>query len=93
MSKNFNRDDILKDLRQTVMEVHFTKVSGENRIMHCSLMPQLLPETYVAEINEEKDFHQKNADVVAAWDVQKGGWRSFRVDSVMYLQDITHKYI
>jgi hypothetical protein len=88
----FSRDDILKDLRKTVMEVHFTKVNGENRIMHCSLMPELLPETYANDITEEKDFHQKNDGVIAAWDIQNRGWRSFRVDSVMYLQDITHKY-
>lgn len=88
----FNRDDILKDLRKSVIEVHFTKVNGENRIMHCSLMPELLPETYNEDLKEETDFHQKNPNVVAAWDVQKGGWRSFRVDTVQYVQDVTHKY-
>lgn len=89
----FNRDTILNDLRKRVMEIHFVKVNGENRIMQCSLMPELLPDNYVNEINEEKTFHKENPNVVAAWDVQKGGWRSFRVDSVQYMQDITEKYV
>lgn len=88
----FNRDDILRDLRKRVIEVHFTKVNGENRILHCSLMPELLPETYINEANEEKTFHTENPNVIAAWDLQNRGWRSFRVDSVQYVQDITEKY-
>ncbi len=88
----YQRDNLLNDLRKFVIEVVFTKVNGEQRVMHCSLRPDLLPETYKTDITEEKDFHQKNADVIAAWDVQKGGWRSFRIDSVTYVQDVTHKY-
>jgi hypothetical protein len=88
----YHRDNLLNDLRKFVIEVVFTKVNGEQRVMHCSLRPDLLPETYKTDISEEKDFHQKNSDVIAAWDVQKGGWRSFRIDSVTYVQDVTHKY-
>lgn len=90
---HFERDVILKDLRKRVMEIHFVKVNGENRVMQCSLMPELLPETYVNEATEEQKFHKENPNVIAAWDVQKGGWRSFRVDSVQYMQDITEKYV
>jgi hypothetical protein len=86
------RDNILKDLRQSVIEVIFNKVNGDQRVMHCSLRPDLLPETYRNDVNEEINSHQTNADVIAAWDVQKGGWRSFRIDSVTYVQDVTHKY-
>jgi hypothetical protein len=88
----YERDNILKDLRKFVIEVVFTKVNGEQRTMHCSLRPDLLPETYKNDIHEEIDFHQTNGDVIAAWDIQKGGWRSFRIDSVTYVQDVTHKY-
>jgi hypothetical protein len=87
----FNRDLILSDLRQHVIEVTFKKVDGSTRVMRCTLVPDHLPATFnesVEEQNQEKEFHQKNANVIAAWDVQKGGWRSFRVDSVEYLQVI-----
>ena len=88
----FERDTILNDLRQYVIEVTFTKVNGEQRNMRCTLRPDLLPPGYAQDITEEKTFHQTNPDVIAAWDVQKGGWRSFRVDSVGYLQNVNENY-
>ena len=87
-----DRDTILKDLREYVIEVTFTKVNGENRVMRCTLRPDLLPENYINEAAEEKAFHQVNPDVIAAWDVVKGGWRSFRVDSVSYVQNVNENY-
>jgi hypothetical protein len=88
----FQRDTILNDLREYVIEVTFTKVNGEQRIMRCTLRSDLLPETYVNEADEEKAFHRVNPEVIAAWDVQAGGWRSFRVDSVSYVQNVNENY-
>jgi len=88
----FDRDTILKDLRSYVIEVHFDKVNGEARIMRCTLRPDMLPEKYLSEEAQEKEFHQKNTDVIAAWDVAKGGWRSFRIESVRYLQNVNDNY-
>jgi hypothetical protein len=68
------------------MNVFFTKVNGDKREMCCTLMPELLPPNYVNEQAEEKDFHDKNQEVLAVWDVMKGGWRSFRIDSVEYVE-------
>lgn len=87
----YQRDTLLKDLRSNVVEVSFTKVNGDNRVMRCTLMPRLLPETYVKSLDEqaeENKFHKENPNVIAAWDVQVGGWRSFRIDSVTYAQVI-----
>lgn len=87
----FNRDAILKDLRENVIEVSFTKVNGEERMMRCTLRKDLLPSDYVVtEETKERSFHHSNPDVIAAWDVQKGGWRSFRIDSVKYVQVMDH---
>ena len=88
----FQRDTILNDLREYVIEVTFTKVNGEQRIMRCTLRPELLPPKYAEEITEEKTFQQTNPEVIAAWDVQAGGWRSFRVDSVSYVQNVNENY-
>ena len=86
----YNRDTLLTDLRANVIEVHFTKVDGSMRVMKCTLNPKHLPAAYVQEQNEEKDFHQKNPDTIAVWDVEVGGWRSFRVDSVQYCQSVDY---
>jgi hypothetical protein len=91
----YNRDTILNDLRKNVVEVTFKKVDGSTRVMRCTLMPEHLPKTYVENLdeqNQEKSFHSENPNVIAAWDVQKGGWRSFRMDSVEYLQVIDTGY-
>ena len=84
-----DRDVVLKDLRENVVEVQFTKVNGQQRNMWCTLRKDLLPESYSKNLNEqenEKSFHKENADVIAAWDIRAGGWRSFRIDSVEYMQ-------
>jgi hypothetical protein len=82
----YQRDALLNDLRQNVVEIHFTKANGEDRVMRCTLLPGKLPPQYVNEEKEERDFHAKNQDTIAVWDIQKGGWRSFRIDSVRYAQ-------
>lgn len=84
----YDRDTVLKDLRNHVLEVTFTKVDGSTRVMRSTLKPEHLPETYKTDMKEETEFHQKNPDVIACWDIQNGGWRSFRIDSVQYLQII-----
>jgi hypothetical protein len=82
----YDRDVLLKDLHAEVIEVTFTKVNGETRVMRCTLKPDMLPpNSNVAHIDEE---HKKpeNLSVIVAWDTQANGWRSFRVDSVKYVQ-------
>jgi len=89
----YERDVLLNDLRRNVIEVHFTKVNGEERVMRCTLMPDALPAQY-RESNEdralERKFHSENPTSIAAWDIDKNAWRSFRVESVSYCQAIPY---
>ena len=85
----YKRDDILRDLRRNVISVEFIKEDNTLRKMRCTLMPKHLPAKYNEDVSEqknEKEFHQKNPNVIAAWDVEKGGWRSFRINSVQYVE-------
>ena len=34
----YDRDKVLQDLRSNVIEVHFIKTNGENRVMRCTLL-------------------------------------------------------
>ena len=71
--------DTLKNLAKTdILRVTFTKVSGEIRVMHCTLREDYLP----AQEDLEQHTTKENPKVLAVWDIDNKGWRSFRLDSV-----------
>jgi hypothetical protein len=91
----YQRESLLQSLRANVVEVHFNKADGQSRIMKCTLKKNLLPESYqtsLEEQQEEKTFHQENPEVIAVWDIEKVGWRSFRIDSVYYVNLVDIAY-
>lgn len=64
-----------------VVEVLFVKKDGTERRMICTLKPTLLPtQTDLEEVVQKKT---PNPDVLAVWDLENQGWRSFRYDSVI----------
>jgi hypothetical protein len=75
-----DKEDITKKLHEGICKIIFTKANGDTRIMHCSLNESILPE----QIDLEEAVQKKapNPDVLAVWDVENSGWRSFRWDSV-----------
>jgi len=85
---SYKRENIINDLKNHVMEITFTKVNGENRIMRCTLDQRIIPQPVDYNHLEEQHQRQENLNVVACWDVEANGWRSFRVDSVKYVQEI-----
>jgi hypothetical protein len=87
----YERDTILNDLRANVVEVFFEKVDGTMRTMRCTLQEHLLPRIPENAAKIEKNI-AANPNLVVAWDVEAGGWRSFHVDSVDYVQLIPGDY-
>ena len=88
MGMTYERDAIIRDLRQNVIEVTFIKVNGEQRIMRCTLDPQYLPPNYDPQHLDEQHKKKENLNTIAVWDLNAQGWRSFRVDSIQYLQSL-----
>jgi hypothetical protein len=88
----YERDQLLKELRSNVLEVLFVKADGSDRLMRCTLRIDLLPATYLAESEKEGAFHRENKDIIACWDVERGGWRSFRIDSIKYASIASDAY-
>ena len=86
----YERDSILNGLKTTVCEITFTKVNGQNRVMRATLDPRYMPPITDDQRThlEEQHSRKENKDVIACWDVVVGGWRSFRVDSVQYVQEV-----
>ena len=84
----YDRQNIINDLKQFVVEIAFTKVNGESRVMRCTLDPRYIPGAVDPAHLDEQHAKVENKDIIAAWDLQNNGWRSFRVDSVQYVHEI-----
>jgi len=74
----------LKDmLKMGPVSVTFTKKDGTQRVMECTLDPNLLPPVQVTESTEEpKKKKATNDNVMAVYDLESKGWRSFTIKSV-----------
>lgn len=72
------REQMLDLLKENVCAVTFTKVDGEQRIMPCTLRPDLLPRIEKAPAV----VRPQNAEVISAWCTDKSSWRSFRIANV-----------
>lgn len=80
-----NRQEMISALKEDVCRVTFKKVNGDTRLMYCTLKSDFLPEND-RMINEAgfEPTKQVNEKVLAVWDIDVQGWRSFRVDSVTH---------
>jgi hypothetical protein len=76
-----------EQLQNGVVTVVFEKTNGTERTMRCTLsdlyVPQVEP-TMLSEYdgNVPKKTRVLNDNVQSVWDIDSGGWRSFRLDSV-----------
>lgn len=73
-----NKNDIIAELQNNICTVTFTKVSGEQRVLKCTLRDEIVPVSTTTAARKRPIAD----DVVAAYDVDNDGWRSFKVDSV-----------
>lgn len=69
------RDDLIALLQKEVVQVTFTKLDGDERVMPCTLIESFFPDP-------KKETSQKNDKVVAVWAIESKGFRSFRYDRV-----------
>ena len=82
----------LKDLlKEQEAVVTFTKVSGDVRVMTCTLDPSVVPPAPAPKALAEGEMvkaKKENPDVCSVWDINAQGWRSFRwvnVTNVEYM--------
>jgi hypothetical protein len=88
---NERKQQIVADLKAGVAELQFRKLNGEVRVMRGTLRPDLLPqlaEEHVYEEGFEVTEWERNPNVVAVWDLDQKGWRSFRIDRLISIQHV-----
>jgi hypothetical protein len=78
------RDTLIKNLQMKAMRITFTKVNGDERIMDCSLQESLVPPT-------NPDNRKENEEVLPVFDINKGEWRSFRMDSITKIEVLQYQ--
>jgi hypothetical protein len=82
-----SKTELKENLAKSVAKVVFNKSDGSIRIMNCTLMADYLPMVII----EEKVAHvprKQNDEVLAVWDLDNHGWRSFNINSVIEVQYI-----
>ena len=73
------REEIKKQLKESIMRITFKKTDGTNRVMLATLRND-----YIEPILKPTTNHRKpNPDVCCVFDVEKAGFRSFRWDSLI----------
>jgi len=79
-----NRDTLIKNLQKKTMRITFTKVNGEERVMDCSLQEHIIPPT-------DAKNRKENEEVLPVFDINKGEWRSFRLDSIIKVEQLQYQ--
>jgi hypothetical protein len=80
--KNNNTADILSALSTEKVQVIFTKLTGERRVMNCTKNTQFIPPSQLPAVNEAN----MGTDYVRVFDLDINEWRSFRKSSVISYQ-------
>jgi len=77
------KEALLEMLKHKVVEVTFTKLNGDERVMPCTMLEQYLPAA--KEGTKEKKPNEK---VVSVWALEANGFRSFHYDRVKAVREI-----
>ena len=65
--------------------INFTKVDGTARALRGTLDTAFIPEDLMPKGNKKPNLSE---DTVRVYDIENGGWRSFRVDSVTSIETL-----
>ncbi len=77
------RSNVIDLLKEEVVDIEFRKLSGDVRVMTCTLKPDILPTAKTEDPLSQKKLREINPDVCAVFDTINQGWRSFRWDRVI----------
>lgn len=81
--RNFARVALKETLLKCTLAIKFKKVNGEERLMNCTLSPDIVP-----VIKKDPSTETKYSDnVMRVWDVDLKAWRSFIIDNIL---EVTH---
>ena len=81
------KEELKHNLTTSVAKVTFTKTDGFIREMYCTLRGDYISASQ--PLDESPKIPRKENDaVLAVWDIDNNGWRSFRLDSITNIEYI-----
>ena len=83
--------DLKNQLAQNVLVVDFNKISGDKRVMTCTLREDIKPAATKTDALSQKKVREISDATVSVWDINAKGWRSFRYDRINSV-DIVEEY-
>jgi hypothetical protein len=84
------RSDVVDLLKTEVVDIEFKKLTGDVRLLTCTLNPDSLPKAKAEDPLSQKKVREVNPEVCAVFDTINQGWRSFRWDSVISVNGETY---
>ena len=81
-----DKNTLLDLLRTNIVAVEFIKKDGALRHMICTLDSSHIPSQDNERVSERKLRKALPADIVAVYDLEKEGWRSFNINSITRVQ-------
>lgn len=82
-----NKSHIINELTDNNVIITFTKISGETRIMNCTLQEGIIPKATKDDQMSQKKIRNISPEVLTVWDVDKKGWRSIRWDNIVKVEN------
>jgi hypothetical protein len=76
--QNLEFEKLIELLHENIVNLKFTKINGEERVLNCTLSSDHIPTSTKSE--QKKRI---NDSIISVWSVDDKGWRSFRKDSVI----------
>lgn len=78
------RQELLDLLGDEILDITFDKLSGDERTMRCTLIPELLPPAQRDDKLSQTKIRNLEDKVFVVWavDIDPPAWRSFRYDRV-----------
>jgi hypothetical protein len=74
---------LIAALRSGPVTVNFVKADGSDRSMACTLDESMIPNDFAPKAKLEGTVERKKSpDVLAVFDLENEGWRSFRWDAI-----------
>ena len=81
------RQDLTKRLKEGKLVVKFNKLNGDYREMTCTLQEGVVPPPKKQDPLSQKKVRNINPEVLSVWDTKANGWRGFRIDRIIEIED------